>query len=94
MLGDQQGFLKLVFRPSDKKLLGCHIVGERAADLVHVGLTVMQFGGGIDAFIDAVYNYPTVSECYKYAAYDGLGRLARRAKAAAPEMPTPAPQPR
>ena len=51
---------------------------QRAADLVHVGLTVMQFGGTIDAFIDAVYNYPTLGECYKYAAYDGLGRLARR----------------
>ncbi|HVY61271.1 MAG TPA: Si-specific NAD(P)(+) transhydrogenase, partial [Planctomycetota bacterium] len=78
IIGDQQGFLKLIFRPADKKLLGIHIVGERAADLVHVGLTVMQFGGTIDTFIDAVYNYPTLGECYKYAAYDGLGRLARR----------------
>jgi NAD(P) transhydrogenase len=92
MLGDQQGFVKIIFRPSDKKLLGVHVVGERAADLVHIGLTVLQFGGSIDAFIDAVYNYPTVSECYKYAAYDGLGRLARRAKAA-PEQPTPIPAP-
>ncbi|MBS1198707.1 MAG: FAD-dependent pyridine nucleotide-disulfide oxidoreductase [Proteobacteria bacterium] len=81
MLGDPQGFVKLVFRPNDKKLLGAHVVGERAADLVHIGLTVMQFGGSIDTFIDAVYNYPTVSECFKYAAYDGLGRLARRGKA-------------
>jgi NAD(P) transhydrogenase len=78
IVGDQEGFLKIVFRPDDKKLLGVHIVGERAADLVHIGLTVMQFGGTIDAFIDAVYNYPTLGECYKYAAYDGLGRLARR----------------
>lgn len=78
MLGDPQGFIKLIFRPGDKKLLGTHVVGERAADLVHIGLTVMPFGGSIDTFIDAVYNYPTVSECFKYAAYDGLGRLARR----------------
>jgi len=92
MLGDQQGFVKLVFDPASKKLLGCHVVGERAADLVHIGLTTLQFGGGIDAFIDAVYNYPTISECFKYAAYDGLGRLARRAKIS-PEMPTPIPAP-
>ncbi len=83
IIGDQQGFLKLVFRASDKKLLGVHIVGERAADLVHVGLTVLQFGGTIDAFIDAVYNYPTLGECYKYAAYDGLGQLLKRAGAGA-----------
>jgi NAD(P) transhydrogenase len=83
IIGDQQGFAKIVFRATDKKLLGVHIVGERAADLVHVGLTVMQFGGSIDAFIDAVYNYPTLGECYKYAAYDGLGRLAGRKAAGA-----------
>ncbi len=77
--GGSAGMLKLVFCPKDKHLLGVHIVGERASDLVHMGLTVMQFGGTIDAFIDACYNYPTLSELYKYAAYDGLGRLQAKA---------------
>lgn len=82
IVGAAEGILKLVFRPSDKRLLGVHIVGEQAAELVHVGLTTMQFEGTIDTFISAVYNYPTLSEAYKYAAYDGLGRLAKRAAAA------------
>jgi NAD(P) transhydrogenase len=78
--GNPSGLLKLIFRPADKQLLGVHIVGQQAAELVHIGLTVMQFGGTIDAFIDAVFNYPTLSEAYKYAAYDGLGALARYRK--------------
>jgi len=76
--GSGAGMLKLVFDPLDKRLLGVHIVGEHAAELVHIGMTTMQHEGSIDAFIDAVYNYPTLSEAYKYAAYDGLGRLQRR----------------
>jgi NAD(P) transhydrogenase len=75
--GDLNGQLKLVFA-ADKRLLGVHIVGESAAELVHVGMMVMGAGGSIDAFIDAVFNYPTLGDAYKYAAYDGLGNLARR----------------
>jgi NAD(P) transhydrogenase len=78
VMGESDGLLKLLFRAEDRKLLGVHILGERASEIVHVGLTAMQFGASIDAFIDAVYNYPTITEAYKYAAYDGLGRLARR----------------
>ena len=78
IIGDLAGQLKLVFRVSDRALLGVHIVGTNAAELVHVGLMVMQAGGAIDAFIDAVFNYPTLGDAYKYAAYDGLGALARR----------------
>lgn len=77
IIGDLQGLVKLIFRPADRRLLGVHIIGESATELIHVGTTCMQFEGAIDAFIDAVYNYPTLSEAYKYAAYDGLGRLAR-----------------
>jgi Pyruvate/2-oxoglutarate dehydrogenase complex, dihydrolipoamide dehydrogenase (E3) component, and related enzymes len=54
-----------------------HIVGEDAAEILHVGMVVMQFGGTINAFIDSVFNFPTLSEAYKYAAYDGLGNVAR-----------------
>ena len=79
IIGDQSGLLKLVFRASDKRLLGVHLVGELASELVHIGAEVLRAGGTIDAFIDAVYNWPTLSDCYKYAAYDGLGALKRRA---------------
>ena len=54
-----------------------HLIGELASELVHLGAHVIAAGGTIDAFIDAVYNYPTLSDVYKYAAYDGLGNLAR-----------------
>lgn len=78
IVNDQEGLLKLVFDAPTRKLLGVHILGERATELVHLGQAVLAFGGTIDYFIDAVFNYPTLSEVYKYAAYDGLGRLARR----------------
>lgn len=78
IIGDQSGLIKLVFAAEDKRLLGAHLVGELASELVHVGAEVVRTGGTIDAFIDAVYNWPTLSDCYKYAAYDGLGALKRR----------------
>jgi len=73
IIGDLTGMLKLVFSPRDKKLLGVHHIGELASELVHIGAHVMAEGGAIDAFIDAVYNYPSLADSYKYAAYDGLG---------------------
>jgi NAD(P) transhydrogenase len=78
IVGDLAGQVKLVFDPHDRRLLGVHIVGEDAAELIHVGAMVLQTQGTIDAFIDAVFNYPSLGEAYKYAAYDGLGALARR----------------
>jgi NAD(P) transhydrogenase len=78
--GDLTGQIKLVFRVPDKALLGVHIIGESASELVHVGLMVMLAGGTIDVFINAVFNYPTLGDAYKYAAYDGLGALARAGK--------------
>jgi NAD(P) transhydrogenase len=77
--GFPDGLVKLVFRVPDKVLLGVHIVGELASELVHIGQFVMREGGTIDRFIDATFAVPTRSEAYKYAAYDGLMRLARRA---------------
>jgi NAD(P) transhydrogenase len=73
--GDSTGLLKLVFRPN-KKLLGVHVIGEGATELIHLGSAVIESGGTIDSFIELVFNYPTLSEMYKYAAYDGLGNLA------------------
>ena len=78
IVGDLAGLLKLVFGFPDKTLLGVHVIGEAASELVHVGLMVLQAGGTIDAFINAVFNYPTLGDAYKYAAYDGLGTLQRR----------------
>ncbi len=74
IIGDLSGMLKLVFSPADRRLLGAHLIGELASELVHIGAHVMATGGAIDSFIQAVYNYPTLADSYKYAAYDGLGQ--------------------
>ncbi len=73
IIGDTSGLFKLIFSPADKKLLGVHIIGEMASEMVHLGAHVLAAGGSIDAFIEAVYNYPSLTDSYKYAAYDGLG---------------------
>jgi NAD(P) transhydrogenase len=77
IIGDMSGMIKLVFSPTDKKLLGAHIIGEQASELIHIATHVMLKGGPIDEFIDAVYNYPTLSDSYQYAAYDGLANHAK-----------------
>ena len=77
IIGDIEGLLVLVFSPDDKRLLGAHIIGELASELIHIGAAVLARRGTIDEFIDAVYNFPSLSDSYKYAAYDGLGVLAR-----------------
>ena len=82
IIGDSKGLVKLVFDAESLALLGVHIVGENASELLHIGMIVMQFNGTIHAFIDCVFNFPTLSEAYKYAAYDGLGNVARRRAAA------------
>jgi NAD(P) transhydrogenase len=74
--GDTAGMLKLIFARADKKLLGMSIIGESATELIHIGMAVLDHGLTIDDFIEQVFNYPTLSELYKYAAYDGLGNLA------------------
>lgn len=77
IIGDLSGMIKLVFSPTDKKLLGAHIIGEQASELIHIASHVLLVGGSIDEFIEAVYNYPTLSDSYQYAAYDGLANHAR-----------------
>ncbi|MEZ5428642.1 MAG: Si-specific NAD(P)(+) transhydrogenase [Pyrinomonadaceae bacterium] len=76
IIGNERGMLKLVFAKEDKKLLGVHVIGDNASEIVHTGMMTMHFGGTIDAFIACVFNYPTLSDIYKYAAYDGLGNLS------------------
>ena len=75
--GDTTGRLKLIFHRDTRKILGVHIIGEGASELVHIGQAVMTLGGTVEYFIDTVFNYPTLAECYKVAAFNGLGRLHR-----------------
>lgn len=76
IIGDTAGMLKLIFARADRKLLGVSVIGESATELIHIGLMTLDTGQSIDEFIQQVFNYPTLSEMYKYAAYDGLGNLA------------------
>jgi NAD(P) transhydrogenase len=75
--GDTTGRLKIVFHRGTRALLGVHIIGEGASELLHIGQAVMALGGTLDYFIDTVFNYPTLAECYKTAAYNGINRLGR-----------------
>ena len=75
--GDTTGRLKLIFHRDTKEILGVHIIGEGASELLHIGQAVMVLKGTIDYFIDTVFNYPTLAECYKAAAFNGLNKLSR-----------------
>jgi len=75
ILNDTTGLLKILFHRETRRLLGVHIVGEGATELIHIGQAVMGFEGSIDSLVNTVYNYPTLAECYKVAALNGLNRL-------------------
>lgn len=75
--GATDGMLKLVFRRDDLTLLGVHILGDAATELIHLGQAAVHFGATIEYFINSTFNVPTMSEAYKYAAYDGLGNVGR-----------------
>jgi NAD(P) transhydrogenase len=75
MIGDDTGMLKLLFSPETKQLLGVHVIGERAAEILHIGQAVLAMGGTIEYFRDTVFNYPTLAEAFKVAALDGLNKL-------------------
>ena len=76
LIGDPTGMLKLLFHYESRKLLGVHIIGEGAAELVHIGQVAMATGATLDFFVDNVFNYPTLAECYKVAALDAFNKLA------------------
>jgi NAD(P) transhydrogenase len=80
IVGDTKGFLKLLFREDDMRLLGIHMIGEQSTELIHIGLTGLLANAGAEIFIQSCYNYPTLAEMYKYAAYDAMGRRAARRK--------------
>src|SRR3954471_23337505 len=73
--GDTTGRLKIIFHRETKEILGVHIIGEGAAELIHIGQAVLALKGTIEYFVDTVFNYPTLAECYKAAAFNGLNKL-------------------
>jgi len=75
--GDTTGRLKIIFHRETKAILGVHIIGEGATELLHIGQAVMILGGPVDYFINTVFNYPTLAECYKAAAFNGVNKLTR-----------------
>jgi NAD(P) transhydrogenase len=72
IIGDETGFLKLLFRKPDMALVGVHVIGEQATELVHTGLMVMRAGGGLDLILHSCFNYPTLGGMFKHAAYMAL----------------------
>lgn len=85
IIGDYDGFLKLIFQfngdlKQPMKLLGVHVIGEIASELIHIGVSALMMGAGHDLFINACFNYPSLSELYKYATYDAMGSRAKRLK--------------
>jgi NAD(P) transhydrogenase len=75
--GDTTGRLKLIFQPETKEILGIHIIGEGASELLHIGQAVFALKGTVEYFVDTVFNYPTLAECYKTAAFNGLNKLSK-----------------
>lgn len=76
ILGDDSGMFKMLFHRDDGRLLGCHCIGSGATELIHVGQAVLGLGGGLDYFLKTVFNYPTLAECYKTAAFHAANKLA------------------
>lgn len=76
ILGDDSGFFKMLFHREDRRLLGVHIIGTGATELIHIGQAVLGLGGGLDYFLTTVFNYPTLAECYKVAALNAANKLS------------------
>jgi len=83
IIGDDTGFLKLLFRREDMRLLGVHVIGEQATEVVHTGLVAMLAEAGADLFNRACFNYPTLGDLYKYATYDAMLQRAKLGRIAA-----------
>ena len=89
IIGDQSGLLKILFRADTRELLGIHIIGEGSSELIHIGQAVLSFNGKVDYFINTVFNYPTLAECYKTAAFDGINRMGLGVEHTEPLPATP-----
>ena len=77
ILDDDSGLFKMLFHRDTRQLLGVHAIGTGATELIHIGQAVIGTGGGLDYFLETVFNYPTLAECYKVAALDAANKLAR-----------------
>ncbi len=75
IMGLQSGMMKMLFALDDRRLLGVHIIGEGATELVHIGQAVLNLGGTVDYFVENAFNYPTLAEAYKIAALDAFNRM-------------------
>jgi NAD(P) transhydrogenase len=75
LLGDELGMLKLLIHPETRAILGVHAIGTGATELIHIGQAVIALDGTADYFVDTVFNYPTLAECYRVAALNGLNKL-------------------
>jgi NAD(P) transhydrogenase len=75
--GDTTGRLKIIFHRETRELLGVHIIGDGASELLHIGQAVFALQGKVDYFVETVFNYPTLAECYKAAAFNGLNKVAK-----------------
>lgn len=87
LLGDDVGMLKIIFHPQTHALLGVHIIGTGATELIHIGQAVISLGGTVDYFIESAFNYPTLAECYRVAALNGLNKLRLPYRIANPPQP-------
>lgn len=85
IMGLASGFMKLIFGLEDRRLLGVHIVGEGATELIHIGQAVLNLGGTVDYFVDNTFNYPTLAEAYKIAALDAWNRMPKSGSIKMPE---------
>ena len=74
-MGDELGMLKMLIHQDTHKLLGVHVIGTGATELIHIGQAVMALDGEAEFFVNNVFNFPTLAECYKVTAYNGLNRL-------------------
>ena len=77
IMGLEQGMMKMLFSLKTRRLLGVHIIGEGATELIHIGQAVLNLHGTIDYFIENTFNYPTLAEAYKIAALDAWNRMPR-----------------
>jgi NAD(P) transhydrogenase len=80
IIGDSYGVLKLLVSLDDHRLLGVHVFGTGATELIHIGQSVMGCGGTVDYLVDAVFNYPTLAEAYKVAALDATNKMRQIAR--------------
>ena len=91
ILGDDSGVFKMLFHRETRKLLGVHCIGTGATELIHIGQAVLRLGGGLEYFLESVFNYPTLAEVYKVAAHNAANRLrhVRTREQSAPEQDPP-----